>query len=196
MRLGEAMSRSGCTDDIDDILAHGRWRGAVRRAMRSKRGQAFLREALAALDAMPDKRLIAGDLVVDGSQCKFGPSEIIVGADELCDLRGNPHPMGSCCLLGAVAISRKLDVSDLDPEDAESVAPRFGIADAMAREVVFWNDEGGAFAETPEQRWRRMRDWVESNIVGDDVIEGGGTKTQKKPHPSGGFPLRWGMGRA
>lgn len=153
------MSRSGYSDDYgdDDPLALGRWRAAVRSAMNGKRGQAFLREALDALDAMPEKRLIVGELVVDGHQCRLGDSDIIVGADELCDKRGNPYPMGSCCLLGAVAKARKIDVSDLDPYDIGRVAPRFGIADAMTRELVYWNDECGPRNETPEQRWQRMR---------------------------------------
>ena len=161
------MSRSGYSDDYgdDDPLALGRWRAAVKSAMRGKRGQAFFREALAALDAMPDKRLIAGELVVDGQQCRFGETpDLIVGADELCDRRGNPHPMGSCCLLGAVAIARKINVSGVDPEDTETVAHTFGLAGAMTREIVYTNDEGGAWDETPEQRWQRMRKWVAAQI--------------------------------
>lgn len=164
------MSRSGYSDDYgdDDPLALGRWRAAVKSAMRGKRGQAFFREALAALDAMPDKRLIAGELIVDGSQCPVGETpDLIVGADELCDRRGKPHPMGSCCLLGAVAKVRKIDVSNIDPEDTPTVADKFGIADAMTREIVYWNDECGEWNETPEQRWQRMRKWVASQITGD-----------------------------
>ena len=158
------MSRSGLSeDDGDDPLAFGRFRAAVGSAIRGKRGQAFLREALAALDAMPDKRLIAGDLVVTGEQCPYGEADLIVGADELCDTKGQPYPMGACCLLGAVALARKMDVSDLDPEDIDSVAPRFGLADAMTREIVYWNDEGG-WRETPEERWTRMRAWVAEQI--------------------------------
>jgi hypothetical protein len=46
------MSRSGYSDDHSewDLI---RWRGAVASAIRGKRGQAFLRELLVALDAMP-----------------------------------------------------------------------------------------------------------------------------------------------
>lgn len=46
------MSRSGYSDDCDDPLQEGRWRAAVNSAIRGKRGQAFLREALAALVAV------------------------------------------------------------------------------------------------------------------------------------------------
>jgi hypothetical protein len=160
------MSRAGYSDDCDDPLAEGRWRAAVRSAMRGKRGQAFLREALAALDAMPDKRLVREHLVVTGWQPWWDGDEIIVGGDVLTDRRGVELPMGSVCLLGAVGQARGMpDIADLDPDDMETVAPAFGIADAMAREIVYWNDEGGDRNETPEQRWTRMRAWVEAKIT-------------------------------
>lgn len=134
------MSRSGYVDDLENwqlIM----WRGAVKSAMRGKRGQAFFKEALAALDAMPEKRLIANTLEADGE----------------------------FCLLGALGHHKNMDVSKLDPEDSELVSDQFNIADALAREAVFMNDEGAYYDETPEQRWIRMRKWVESNIeVKDD----------------------------
>jgi len=140
------VSRSGYHDDLDpwDLI---RWRGAVVSAIRGERGQSFLREMLAALDAIPDKRLIAHELVVkDGVQ---------------------PDTNG-CCALGAVALCRNLDVTDVDPEDGETVAHVFGIAKAMAREVLYENDEGGRYNETPEQRWTRMRAWVVAQIRGGE----------------------------
>jgi hypothetical protein len=161
------MSRSGYHDDCDDPLAAGRWRAAVRSAMQGKRGQAFLKEALAVLDAMPDKRLIAGELVIDGNQQRYCDlPDIVVGGDELVDRRGNPMPMGAVCLLGAVGKARGLEMSKLDPHDIDTVAPTFGIADAMAREIVYWNDEGD-YDETPEHRWQRMRDWIAKQIRTD-----------------------------
>lgn len=164
------MSRSGLSDDDnDDPLAYGRWRAAVRRAMSGRRGQAFLREAIAVLDAMPDKRLIREHLVFDGSQPVWSGSEVIVGADELVDRNGVIMPIGSVCLLGAVGQARHLDMSDIDPEDMDTVAPAFDIADSMAREIVYWNDEGGDRNETPEQRWQRMRKWIERNIKVNDA---------------------------
>jgi hypothetical protein len=44
------------------MWSHIRWRGAVASAIRGGRGQAFLREMLAAMDAMPVKRLVANEL--------------------------------------------------------------------------------------------------------------------------------------
>lgn len=158
------MSRAGYSDDCDDPLQLGRWRAAVRSALYGKRGQAFLREALAVLDAMPDKRLVAGHLVFDGWQGPWPGDEIIVGGDVLTDRRGIELPMGSVCLLGAVGRARGTPMDKIDPDDIETVAPTFGIADAMAREIVYWNDEGGDRNETPEQRWQRMRKWVAAQI--------------------------------
>ncbi len=107
------MSRSGYTDDCDgwDLI---RWRGAVKSAVRGKRGQAFLREMLVALDAMPDKRLIAEDLI---------------DAD------------GDVCAMGAVGLRRGVNLEAVDPEDREQVAKAFGIAGALAAEIAWENDE-------------------------------------------------------
>lgn len=140
------MSRSGYTDDCDDDLAAGRWRGRVTSAMRGKRGQALLRDLLAALDAMPVKELIAHELEADGSYCTLG-------------------------VLGA---ARGMDLKKLDPEDYDSVAAAFGIAPCMAQEIVYMNDEFNdevwdaklrqSFAMEPAERWRRMREWVAKHI--------------------------------
>ena len=107
------MSRSGYSEDCDgwDLI---RWRGAVASAIRGRRGQAFLREMEEALEAIPDKRLISGELVSSD---------------------------GECCAMGAVAMKRQMDVSDVDPEDRDAVAALFGIAPAMAAEIAFRNDE-------------------------------------------------------
>lgn len=127
------MSRSGYSDDYDQWSLI-RYRGAVASATRGKRGQAFFTELLAALEAMPDKRLISQEIVA---------------------------PYGEVCALGALGRARALDMSGLDPEDAETVAGTFGIADALAREVVFMNDEG-FWGVTPEQRYEKMLGWVKS----------------------------------
>lgn len=131
------MSRHGYSDEFgdDDPLAHGRYRGQVASAIRGTRGQAFLRKMRDALDAMPEKRLIAGELVSEE---------------------------GECCALGAVALAAGIDVTDIDPEDAERVAACFGIAEVLAREISYENDEYGD-SDDDEKRWRRMRNWVEWN---------------------------------
>lgn len=142
------MSRSGYCDDIEDNWRHICWRGAVNSALKGKRGQGFLIELRDALDAMPVKRLVANELQADGEFCTLG-------------------------VLGA---KRGMDLAKLDPDCAESVSAAFDIAGAMAREIVYENDEYGGehqwqpdgtyqyVKESPEHRWTRMRAWVDSQI--------------------------------
>ena len=132
------MSRSGYIDDIDDQWAHIRWRGAVASSMRGKRGQAFLREMLAAMDALPEKKLIQHDLEADGA----------------------------VCAIGSVGRARGVDMSKIDPEDYSNVAKTFGIAEPMAQEIVFMNDEAfdNYWCKSPEDRFQKMRAWIFSQI--------------------------------
>jgi hypothetical protein len=142
------MSRSGYTDDCENV---GLWRGAVHRAIIGYRGQHLLRKLRDALDSMPVKRLI-----VDAIK----------------------NEQGEVCALGA-----------LDPNapvyEAEELATHFGVARALAAEIVYLNDEVGddwepidvldehgiprrkfqLIKETPEERWTRMRAWVDAQIL-------------------------------
>ena len=130
------MSRSGYSDDCSgwDLI---RWRGAVRSAIRGKRGQQFLRVLLAALEAMPEKQLIANELEADGK----------------------------VCALGAIGRARHLSMQDLDPYDDDQMASTFGIAPALAKEIMFLNDDDFyPTNETLEARWSRMRKWVSSQL--------------------------------
>lgn len=168
------MSRSGYGDGDDfDPLAVGRWRAQVRSATRGKRGQAFLKGILEALDAMPEKRLVRSVLVNDGygeayhadNYSSWG-EPLIVGADELVDKHGNVCGVGDCCAMGAYAKARGIDTSKTDPEDPEAVAALFDVPHQLAREIAEYNDEMGVTRdETPEQRWVRMRAWVDSKIT-------------------------------
>lgn len=131
------MSRSGYIDDEGDWYAI-MYRGTVKSALRGKRGQAFLHEMLAAMDALTAPRLIANELVQEGE----------------------------ACAIGTVAMRRGIDVTELDPEDYERVAATFGIAKAMAREIAYENDEAYyGPPETPEQRFQRVRAWIVSQIT-------------------------------
>ena len=132
------MSRSGYIDDFEDVLVFGRYRGQVASAIRGKRGQAFLYELASIMDAMEEKVLIADQLI-----------------DEY----------GDCCPIGLICKTRGLDVSNVDAEDSEVVGNLVGIAKCLAAEIEFENDEDFyRTTETPEQRWVRMRKWVESNL--------------------------------
>lgn len=164
------MSRSGYTDDNDDPLAHGRWRQAVKRSLEGKRGQALLRELVDALDAMEDKRLYPGS---------FATAE------------------GEFCSLGVLGARRGTKMDDLgnddDGCDTRAVGQRFGIAPAMAAEIMYLNDEHAVDEwitveicgpvrphypdwgehersvrvpneNHPEQRWAEMRRWASGQL--------------------------------
>lgn len=132
------MSRSNYSYDFD-AWALIRWRGAVSSAIKGKRGQAFLKEILAALDAMPYKVLA---------------SESLVTAD------------GEYCTLGALGAKRGIDLAIIDPDDSLAVAQTFGVSEALVREIVYENDECGDYyrKETPAERWTRMRKWVSDHL--------------------------------
>ncbi|WP_323142770.1 hypothetical protein [Massilia phyllosphaerae] len=159
------MSRSGYCEDYgdDDPLALGRYRAQVMSAIRGKRGQALLRELLAALDAMPDKQLVAGELEADGH----------------------------FCALGVVGQARGLDLASIDTYDVEALGPKFNIAEQLAREIMWVNDEHVSDhrwewveicgpmrrwesheqqVQVPKeqagaQRWQAVRDWVAMHIT-------------------------------
>lgn len=139
------MSRSGYSDDCEGSELN-MWRGAVNSAIKGRRGQAFLRETLRALDAMPVKRLATDSL--------------------------REHPTGEYCTLGAVGAARGLDMTPLQDADREPIAEAFKISTALAAEIMFENDEAGRYYtsgatqfETPEQRWSRMRAWIAARIL-------------------------------
>lgn len=106
-------------------------------SIRGKRGQTFFRDLVSALEAMPEKRLIPEALIKDGE----------------------------VCALGALGVKRGYaDLKEIDPEDAERIAGTFGIAEPLARETAYQNDEYGDCEETPEQRWVRMHAWAKSQL--------------------------------
>lgn len=137
------MNRSGYDYDGDyDQWATIRWRGQLASAIRGKRGQAFLRDLLDALDGMPNKRLIANDLIRDGE----------------------------VCAIGSLGVKRGVDLSALDPEDFGKIAETFGVAHQIVQEVEWMNDEG-TWAATPEWRWQQVRDWVSKLVKVDAGVQ-------------------------
>mgnify|MGYP001566836741 CR=1 FL=1 len=129
------MSRSGYTDDDCDGY-NALWRGQVASAIRGKRGQAFLHELIEALDALPEKKLIAEEL----------------------------HKEGAVCAIGSVWLKRGIDMAPLDVEDFERLGKVFGIAHQLVCEIEYVNDELGSYKQTPEDRWQRVRDWAVKNL--------------------------------
>lgn len=129
------MGRSGYSEDCDgwELI---RWRGAVASAIKGKRGQAFLREMLTALDALPEKRLIAGEL----------------------------EHKGEVCAIGSVGKLRSLDMDQLDSGEPDQVAAAFGVSEALVKEIAFINDDDFGYRDSPEDRFSMVRRWVVQNI--------------------------------
>lgn len=155
------MSRSGYDYEVEDNWALIKYRGAVASSIRGNRGQAFLREMLQALDALPEKRLISDELIITGQP---SDGEVIVGADRLFTDNGASCTIGEVCAIGSVGRARGIDMSQMDAHDPHVVANAFGINEKLAREIVFINDEDGFYGETPEHRFQRVRKWVISNL--------------------------------
>jgi hypothetical protein len=130
--------RSGYSYDYN-LKDLGLWHGCVLSAIRGRRGQRLLRELLAALDALPVKRLIAGEFV-DGD--------------------------GDVCVLGAGG--RRLgirDIGEIDPAAHEMLGKRFDVSACLIAELEFVNDEDTWLKiETPEKRFARVRRWLKRNI--------------------------------
>lgn len=129
------MSRSGYSEDCENWQLI-MWRGRVASSIRGKRGQKMLQDLLAALDEMPVKKLIRHELKT--KEAEF-------------------------CALGALGNRRGVEMEKIDPEDYDSVASTFDIAAPLAQEIVYLNDECFAYC-TPEERWQRMRNWVQKQI--------------------------------
>lgn len=147
------MSRSGYDDDCTgsewELI---KWRGQVASAIRGKRGQAFLNELLDALEAMPERRLIAHELHAPAPA--FIPPEF-----------ARPR----VCALGAVGLRRGVDLSNIDPSNYnhhERLAKIFGVAHQLIQEIEYENDGAGDYYgnRTPEQRWQAVHDWAMNHI--------------------------------
>jgi hypothetical protein len=128
------VSRSGYCDDLEP-LALGRWRNTIDIAARGRRGQKFFRDLVAALDAMPEKRLVAGKLQKEGE----------------------------VCALGALGRARGVELEKLDTYDYDTLGETFDIAHQLAQEVMYENDE--RYCKTPEERWAAVRTWAAEQIV-------------------------------
>lgn len=141
------MGRSGYVDDCDEDYNNSLflYMRAVENALHGKRGQKFLRELIAALDAMPEKKLIREELELE---------------------------TGEVCALGSVGKARGIDMRDIDTTDRRALAKTFGIAPSMAGEIMFQNDDDFNWVgtETDEQRWTRIRKWAVDNLLSQEGI--------------------------
>lgn len=138
--------RISYADDEDFPGQFNLWQGNCQRSIDGKNGQAALRELEAALLALPEKRLIHGEL---------------------------QDSEGGVCAIGALAKYRNVEVKS-DPEEMEEVGVELGMPRMVAWKVVALNDVGlesyydtltGKFkCFTPEQRYERVLKWVREQI--------------------------------
>tara|TARA_R110002153_G_scaffold9324_3_gene38608 strand:+ start:211 stop:636 length:426 start_codon:yes stop_codon:yes gene_type:complete len=141
------MGRHGYNEGDGNNWQYIKWAGMTASAARGKRGQAMLRELLAALDAMPDKKLITRS-VVDEDGC--------------------------CCTVGALLKEKEVpyldklvaawEDEDILAEWNDDIAEDLDVSPVLLQEIEYANDEMG-FGESPSDRWFRMRAWVAGKLV-------------------------------
>lgn len=167
------MSRfyEGEIEDEEQQRRANLYRGQVASQMRSKAGQAFLREVLEAIEALPDRRLAEGDLVVDGCMCSLAALAL--------KRRTDAGELREAVLADLARVH--VDHNHPDWEGTEIDEWARDVLDAprlLAIEIPFENDDGGErwvpdAAEprggrrepiTPEQRWLRMRNYLRAQI--------------------------------
>jgi hypothetical protein len=135
------MSRLYYEDDGDYSL-EGLQQGWLRSAIKGKRGQQFLRDLVAALDALPIPELSSGAL--------------------------EDSETGCCCAFGAVRRFRGPDNVQLcfHPEEEDLppsyLAEPFGVSETLAWAVVQANEEMFQGNTEPDRRrrWEVVRSWA------------------------------------
>lgn len=158
------MSRSGYGEDYEcESNYYLLYPSIVRRATNGKRGQEFFKSLAAALETLPEKRLVPNELETE---------------------------TGAVCALGALGKVRGVELAKLDPEDLKDVAKTFRVAEVLVREVTHANDDEFEhhtkriplhwvptkydvwhkapvlrIPETPEERYERVLGWVRSQII-------------------------------
>lgn len=138
-----------------DALELGRWLGRVKSAIRGRRGQRFLRDLERALVALPVKRLIRNSFCRDGEVCLTGAAMVQKRVD------------AGMTREAAMREVHKTYDADMDEEDwgsdegAAVVEGEFDVAESLAWEAVYQNDET---AGTPEHRYEACLRWVQRNI--------------------------------
>ncbi len=131
--------------ESDNPLDWGRYEAAKRSTLRGRRGQAFLRELVAALDALPQPELSEGAL---GDQ-----------------------RTGCVCALGAVALAQGQSFADLAKDDGngspDEAAEWYSISPTLANEIISANDDwrDGNTVDVRRSRWRHVRAWAVRHLI-------------------------------
>jgi hypothetical protein len=131
--------RINYSDEEDYPGQFGLWQANCERSLHGKQGQEELRELRAALLALPEKRLIVGEL--EDSE-------------------------GGICAIAAYGKHKGLDLLRFDMDhDSDEVGIAGGMPPLVAWKVVEMNDL--QFDQlTPERRYQKMLAWVESKLAG------------------------------
>lgn len=164
--------------DANAQRRHALWIANSRRELRSKRGQAFLRELLEALEALPQRRLIEGRVAHDGCTCALGALALKRGVD------GGRPPDVVMAELERIYVYAEGRPPEEDEEDEvyiwEWAEHALGAPRHIAWLVPSENDDGGTQSVyagegdnhvyvrqepvTPEERWVRMHRWVRRHL--------------------------------
>lgn len=147
------MSRIEYNED-GDWLQWGRWSAAAKKAIGGKRGQALLRELEAALLALPNKRLIAGDFTENGEVCALGALAVKRKTDSGTDRLRACHEVGE----------EFANIYD----DSQAVAEHLSMTHTLAWEVMEKNDNNRFYSSTPGQRYEGVLAWVREQIKKED----------------------------
>jgi hypothetical protein len=125
----------------------GQAAGALRSAIRGRRGQQLLRDLVAGLDALPEPELAAGSLEDPESGC--------VCALGAVRLQRGPH---------AVPLSHDLTDPDVDWRD---LAEPFNISEALAHAVIAANEfrDKRNDEQSRRRRWQSVRNWAVSKLI-------------------------------
>jgi len=158
------MSRHGLTEmddyDTESILQYGRWRGRVASATRGRRGQVFLRQLIAALEAMPyHKRELAPNSFQTTSGCRCALGAALAAKGVALPDAFNPS-VGDPC-------ERDDAVEDLSYE----LSVKLDIAEVLAQEVMWVNDEFSVWrgpVDHPQyerrKRWAMVHRWATNRL--------------------------------
>lgn len=143
----------GEIDDADDQRRYNLHQGVIAKQMRSRKGQAFLRELIASLEALPEKRLVNDAVAKDGCVCGLGAIALRrrVDAGEDRD-----------AVLADLA-NVEVDVRDGDEHVSEWAERELGAQQNVASAIA-WTTDADEGTITPEQRYERVLSWAKSQV--------------------------------
>jgi hypothetical protein len=133
-------------DDLDSLLAAGRWMAAAKMAIRGKRGKKALTEIRDMMLAMPQKRLAYHNVAeADGTCC-------IVGA-YVMKQRVEAGEDPAAVLADLIQRNDEGEFDDSNGGGTASLGEDYGLTYTLAWELMYRNDEVAAYNATPEQRY-------------------------------------------